>query len=38
MSRENVARFHHIYEEWYARRKLGPDFLATSNGCDQRVK
>jgi ketosteroid isomerase-like protein len=28
MSRENVERFHRIYEEWYARRKLGPDLLA----------
>jgi ketosteroid isomerase-like protein len=28
MSQENVARFHHIYEEWYARRKLGPNLLA----------
>jgi ketosteroid isomerase-like protein len=28
MSRENVERFHHIYEEWYARRKLGRNLLA----------
>jgi ketosteroid isomerase-like protein len=28
MSQENVARFHRIYETWYARRKLGPDLLA----------
>jgi len=28
MSQENVARFHRIYEEWYARRKLGLDVLA----------
>jgi ketosteroid isomerase-like protein len=28
MSRENVERFHRIYEAWYARRKLGPDVLA----------
>jgi ketosteroid isomerase-like protein len=28
MSRENVERFHRIYEEWYARRKLSPDVLA----------
>jgi hypothetical protein len=28
MSEENVERFHRIYEEWYARRRLGPDLLA----------
>jgi ketosteroid isomerase-like protein len=27
MSEENVERFHHIYEEWYARHRLGPDLV-----------
>jgi len=28
MSQENVQRFHDVVEEFFARRKLGPDVLA----------